>query len=215
VGCGLCALVCPLADTAEAPIRILPRLSGYAYAGALPHGALARGELLAGGEASGKLVTLVRSLAEERAGEIGVRWLLIDASPGMGCPVNAGLTGCDAAVAVTEPTQSGLSDLERALDLAAWFKVPGWVVINKADICPEMAQLIRRRCSERGVDVIGEVPFDRRVPEDLAVGRIPSEGEGPGGRAIAGVCRTILSRVDVLASQKPQRPVPAIDSKEE
>jgi MinD superfamily P-loop ATPase len=208
-GCGLCALVCPLADTPqEMPIRIVPRLSGYAYAGRTPTGPLSRGELLAGGEASGKLVTLVRQLAEGQAAEVGAQQMLIDASPGMGCPVNASLTGCDLAVAVTEPSRSALHDLERVLDLAQWFRVPACVVINKADVCPAMADAIRSACGARGVEVLGEVPFDRRVPEQLAQGVIPAMGDGPGAAALRSVCRDILERTEALAKEKrrPRRP---------
>ncbi|MCX5685183.1 MAG: 4Fe-4S binding protein, partial [Planctomycetota bacterium] len=194
-GCGLCALVCPLAGTDEQPIRLLPRLSGYAYVGNLPNGALARGELLPGGEASGKLVTLVRRMADARAADFGHSRMIIDASPGMGCPVNASLTGCDWAIAVTEPTQSGLHDLRRALDLAAWFKVPAAVVINKADLCPEVAAEIRVACGERGIEVLGEIPFDRHVPEDLALGRAPVLGNGCAATALRDVCRAIWDRM--------------------
>ncbi|HUU91397.1 MAG TPA: 4Fe-4S binding protein [Phycisphaerae bacterium] len=195
IGCGLCALVCPLQDTGEMPVRLVPRLSGYAYSGETDRGGEARGELLAGGEASGKLVTLVRNLAETRTVQTHAARILIDAPPGMGCPVNAALTGTDLAVAVTEPTQSGLHDLNRALDLAAWFKVPTLVVINKADICPEMAASIREACAARGLEVIGAVPFDRSVPEDVAAGRVPAFGKGPGAAALRDVCRAVLKRL--------------------
>jgi MinD superfamily P-loop ATPase len=200
-GCGLCALVCPLAGTEEMPLQIVPRLSGYAYGGRTAHGPMGRGELLAGGEASGKLVTLVRQLTEGQAAEVGARQILVDASPGMGCPVNASLTGCDLAIAVTEPSRSALHDLERVLDLAQWFRVPACVVINKADVCPAMAEEIRSACGARGVEVLGEVPFDRRVPEQLARGIIPALGEGEGAAAMARVCRRILERIGHRASE--------------
>jgi len=203
-GCGLCADVCPLAGTDEMPVSLRPRLDGWAHEGRTAWGSLARGDLLPGGEASGKLVTLVRSLAEERAGADVAPVLLVDASPGMGCPVNAALTGADLAVAVTEPTRSGLHDLERVLDLAAWFKVRTACVINKADISPEVASEIREACHRRGVEVIGEVPFDRSIPEDLARGRIPALGEGPGARALADVCRTIHDRAAALVAERPE-----------
>jgi len=204
-GCGLCALVCPLAGADEQPVRLLPRLSGYACVGDLPNGALARGELLPGGEASGKLVTLVRRMADARAADTGHLRMIIDASPGMGCPVNASLTGCDWAIAVTEPTQSGLHDLRRALDLAAWFQVPAAVLINKADLCPEVAAEIRAACGERGVEVIGEIPFDRRVPEDLAAGRPPVLGSGAAAEALRDVCRVIWGRMAVSKDHRSDR----------
>ncbi len=204
-GCGLCAIVCPLAGTDEMPVAIRPRVDGTAYCGTTDWGGLARGALLAGGEASGKLVTLVRSLAERQAGDAGAGGLLIDASPGMGCPVNAAVTGVDLAVAVTEPTQSGLHDLGRALDLATWFQVPAVVMLNKADLAPGVAADIASVCRERGVEVIGEVPFDRQVPEDLAAGRIPSAGDGPAATALRAACAAVLERAERIGTEKAGR----------
>jgi MinD superfamily P-loop ATPase len=195
-GCGLCALVCPLAGTEEMPIRIQPRLSGHAHAGKTAWGPMARGSLLAGGEASGKLVTLVRTLADEAAGRADAGQVLIDSSPGTGCPVNASLTGCDLAVVVTEPTQSGLHDLGRILDLAAWFRIRAMVVINKADLCAPVAEEIRGLCRRRHVEVVGEVPFDRGVPESLGRGIVPALGTGPGAEALKHVCTVIWDRFD-------------------
>jgi len=201
-GCGLCTIVCPLAGTDEMPLSLHPRRSGFASIGPTPHGSLARGDLDAGGEASGRLVTVVRRLAERQAVAETAPHLLIDASPGMGCTVNAGLTGTDLAVAVTEPTQSGLHDLLRALDLAAWFKVPAMVVVNKADLCPEMTAEMRAACAARGIDVVAEIPFDRAVPENLARGLIPSQGDGPAATALGRAVQTILGRVDAIAQSQ-------------
>jgi MinD superfamily P-loop ATPase len=203
-GCGLCALVCPLAGTAEMPISIQPRLSGHAHVGKTAWGPMARGSLLAGGEASGKLVTLVRTLADEAAGRSDARWVLIDSSPGTGCPVNASLTGCDLAVVVTEPTLSGLHDLERVLDLAAWFRIQALVVINKADLCARVAEEIRCLCRRRGVEVVGEIPFDRGVPESLGRSVVPALGEGPGAEALQEVCRAILARSEAARAGASQ-----------
>ena len=109
------------------------------------------------------------------------------------------------AIAVTEPTQSGLHDLRRALDLAAWFQVPAAVLINKADLCPEVAAEIRAACGERGVEVIGEIPFDRRVPEDLAAGRPPVLGSGAAAEALRDVCRVIWGRMAVSKDHRSDR----------
>ena len=203
-GCGLCALGCPLAGTEEMPVRIQPRVSGYAHVGKTAWGPMARGGLLPGGEASGKLVTLVRALADEAAGREGAGQALIDSSPGTGCPVNASLTGCDLAIAVTEPTQSGLHDLERILDLAAWFRIRALAVINKADLCARVAEEIRCLCRRRGVEVVGEVPFDRGVPESLGRSVVPALGEGPGAEALRNVCRAILARLEAVRARVSQ-----------
>ena len=105
----------------------------------------------------------------------------------------------------TEPSQSGLHDLGRACDLADWFQVPVAVVINKADLCPAMADEIRAACASRGIEVLGDVPFDRQVPEDLGRGIVPTEGDGPGAEALRGLCRRILDRLDAARETvKPQ-----------
>lgn len=202
-GCGLCEQVCPLSGTDEMPLALKPRRSGHACFGDASVGPLARGELEAGGEASGKLVTRVRTLAEAGAGERGGAGVLIDSSPGTGCPVSAALTGCDFAVAVTEPTRSGLSDLARALDLAAWFRVPVAAVINKADLSDEVARDIRVLCGNRRVEVAGEVPFDPALPAALSHGTIPSRGDGPGAAALARVCAALTRRIAEI--KKPER----------
>jgi MinD superfamily P-loop ATPase len=206
-GCGLCAAVCPLSGAAEGgPIRLVPRLSGHARAGLFRGGALVRGELVPGGEASGKLVTLVRRLAAEEAVGRRADRLLIDASPGTGCPVNASITGCDLAVAVTEPTAAALHDLTRVLDLAAWFGVPTVAVLNKADLSPAVAGRVREVLRARGVEVVGEVPFDRAVPESLARGQAPALGPGRAGEALRRVAHAILDRAaDIQARRRPGR----------
>jgi MinD superfamily P-loop ATPase len=51
-------------------------------------------------------------------------YLIIDGPPGIGCPVIAAITGVDLVLAVTEPTLSGIHDLERVVRVAKHFKVP-------------------------------------------------------------------------------------------
>ncbi|PHP46244.1 (4Fe-4S)-binding protein, partial [Methanosarcinales archaeon ex4572_44] len=98
-------------------------------------------------EASGKLVTLVRNNAREIAERGGKNLIIIDGSPGIGCPVIASLTGVNLALIITEPTQSGLHDLERVLDLADHFNVEAMVCINKHDINSEMTERIQSFCA--------------------------------------------------------------------
>jgi len=203
-GCGLCAHVCVLAEAPEPPITLRPRLSGWTYVGETDRGPMVRGEFLPGGEASGKLVTQVRTLADAAAGRCAAPRVLIDASPGTGCPVNASLTGCRLAVVVTEPTAAGLHDLDRVLDLAAWFRLPAVVVLNKADLCPEMTLAVERACRSRAVPLLGRVPFDRRVPGDLSRGLVPALGDGPGALALREVCRAIVDHLNMPAGAPPR-----------
>jgi uncharacterized membrane protein len=83
---------------------------------------------LAPGEAnSGKLVTLVRREARRLAEEAGATWILDDGPPGIGCPVTAAVTGVDLALIVTEPTLSGIHDMQRVAALCRHFEVPALV----------------------------------------------------------------------------------------
>jgi len=81
-------------------------------------------------ENSGKLVTKLREIAKEIAETNNTDFIIIDGPPGVGCPVMASMTGVDLALAITEPTISGLHDLKRIIDLAKHFKVEIKVIIN-------------------------------------------------------------------------------------
>ena len=99
-------------------------------------------QLGAGQENSGLLVALIRGKAQDLAESKGLPLILVDGPPGIGCPVISSLTGADGVLIVTEPTLSGLHDLDRVLDLAEHFKIPGMVLINKYDLNREMADRI-------------------------------------------------------------------------
>lgn len=93
--------------------------------------------------------------------------IIIDGPPGIGCPVIAALTGVDMVFVVTEPTVSGIHDLERVLGVARDFSVPAMVCINKADINLENAAKIKKHCQEKGVALAGEIPYDPIVTKAM------------------------------------------------
>ena len=110
-------------------------------------------QLGAGQENSGMLVALIRGKAQELAEAKGLPLILVDGPPGIGCPVISSLTGADGVLIVTEPTLSGLHDLNRVLDLAGHFKIPGMVLINKYDLNQEMTNRIETYCRDKGLEV--------------------------------------------------------------
>jgi MinD superfamily P-loop ATPase len=116
-------------------------------------------------ENSGKLVSLVRR--EAKAGAIlGQRELLVcDGSPGIGCPVIASIAGARMVLIVTEPTLSGLHDLQRVAELCAQFGIKAAICINKADINPEIATQIEAAAARRAIPVLGRVRYDESVTE--------------------------------------------------
>jgi len=89
--------------------------------------------------------------------------VIVDGPPGIGCPVIASITGADLALVVTEPTLSGIHDLERVCELTRHFSIPTVVCINKYDLHHELTARIEAMAGELGVRVIGKVPYDLAV----------------------------------------------------
>jgi MinD superfamily P-loop ATPase len=162
-GCGVCEYVCP----ANAVI-MQPTKAGEAFESRTRLGPLAHARLGIGEEAGGKLVTVVRELACRMAGESGAGLVIIDGPPGAGCAVISAMTGVDLAFVVTEPTVSGLHDLERVLKVAGHFRIPALVCINKYDLNPEKTAEIETLCKIRGARVAGKLPYDS-TPADAMI----------------------------------------------
>jgi MinD superfamily P-loop ATPase len=157
-GCGVCALVCP-ADA----IEFKDAVNGEWFISEARHGPMVHAKLGIAESNSGKLVSVVRNQARGIAAKRGLEMVLIDGPPGIGCPVIASVTGCDLVLVVTEPTLSGLHDLERVRQLAAHFKITTTACINKCDLNPEMTSRIAEHCRETGVEVVGRIPYDPAV----------------------------------------------------
>jgi MinD superfamily P-loop ATPase len=192
-GCGVCQFVCP-----AGAVAMVDRLSGYAYISETRFGPLVHADLFPGEEASGKLVAMVREMARDVAERLNLELVLIDGSPGIGCPVIASLTGTDLALIVTEPTLSGVHDLERIIGVAEHFGVLSLVCINKYDLNPEAARKIEELCRDRGVEVIGRLPFDTTMVDAMVAGRAVVEmDDGPMGDAIKSLWRGVMMRLQV------------------
>ena len=161
-GCGVCEYVCPV-DA----VNMRDRISGHLYSSMTHFGPMAHARLMAGEGNSGKLVTEVRKLGEFLAKEHNRKTILIDGSPGIGCPVIATVTGLTLGVIVTEPTMSGIHDMERVLSLLERFRVRPAVIINKYDLNIENTERIESLCRERGVTVLGRIKFDSITTESM------------------------------------------------
>jgi MinD superfamily P-loop ATPase len=129
-------------------------------------------------ENSGKLVTIVRQEARKLAEKNKLDLLITDGPPGVGCPVIASVGGASAVLIVSEPTVSGLHDMERVAQLAAHFKVPGMVCVNKFDLNPDQRNAIEKLAKENNMTVVGRVPFDRVFTESMVKGQTVLEYEG-------------------------------------
>jgi MinD superfamily P-loop ATPase len=165
-GCGTCVITCP-----ESAITLKNRISGEAFISKTKYGLMSHALLFPGGANSGKLVTLVRQNAKRVAEKNHCEFILIDGSPGIGCPVIASVTGADMGIIVTEPTVSGIHDMKRALELLAHFNVRALVCINKCDLNQQNTRKIERFCHRQKVDVVGRIPFDPTITHAMVSGK--------------------------------------------
>jgi MinD superfamily P-loop ATPase len=127
--------------------------------------------LYPGNANSGKLVTTVRRNAQILAERKKYDLILVDGSPGVGCPVMASITGADAALVVTEPTASGIHDLDRVLKLLAHFGVAPFVCVNMYDVNTNNTNKILSKCKNCGVEVVGVLAFAPEVPQAMVKGQ--------------------------------------------
>jgi MinD superfamily P-loop ATPase len=165
-GCGLCVQVCPLNA-----ISMRDTLAGHWYVSNTKYGPFVHARLQATQENSGKLVMAVRKRAREIAQETNARCILSDGPPGIGCPVISSLSGAGMALIVTEPSLSGIHDLERVLGLCRHFGVSPLVCINKYDLSEENSRRIEDHCGDARVEVVGRIPFDPDVNSAIVQGR--------------------------------------------
>jgi MinD superfamily P-loop ATPase len=165
-GCFLCSRVCP-----ENAVEMRPNDKSRMYSGTFRNGEMVYGRLAPGEENSGKLVNMVRDKAKTLSGESGFETIILDGPPGIGCPVISTITGVDKVVIVTEPTISGLHDLERATAIVQKFSLDAFVIINKFDLNAYMTKQIEEWCKKNNIALAGKLPFETRIVEAMVHGK--------------------------------------------
>ncbi|NOZ12298.1 MAG: (4Fe-4S)-binding protein [Acidobacteria bacterium] len=192
-GCGACYYFCP-----HNAILFEPQYTGTVFHSRSRLGPFFHARLNPGQENSGKLVTRVRNDARAAAVEQERDLILVDGSPGVGCPVVASVTGADYVVVVTEPTLSGYHDLERVFELMSHFKLSGGVVINKFDIHREMSDNIDALAAKGGFDRLGRIPYHaEEVISAMNNGRtvIEAAPDSPVAKAVKAVWRELTAKL--------------------
>lgn len=171
-GCGVCERICPLnAVTMEETVV------GEIYHSTTDFGPMVHARLIPGEETSGKLVSEVRRRAKEVAENNGHQTILIDGPPGIGCNVISSITGVKKIIIVTEPTESGLHDLQRVFSVTKKFYGTVSVIINRYNISEEVTEKVITFCNKNEIPVLTKIPFDKRMVDSITNLEIPSLAE--------------------------------------
>lgn len=164
-GCGVCKLVCPV----EGTITLEEVRSGIIRKTTTKYGfPLISAQLDVGRPNSGKLVTEEKEWAKRIMKEQNLEHMIVDSAAGIGCQVIASLGEADVALLVAEPTPASLSDVKRIYKVVQHFREPAYLIINKADLNPSFRGLYEF-AEEEGIPIIGEIPYDRAIPQSMTM----------------------------------------------
>lgn len=165
-GCGVCQYIC-----SENAVDLSERKAGDWFISETKFGPMVHAKLGIAAENSGKLVALVKTNANRIAEERGLGIVIVDGSPGIGCPVISSITGADLVLIVTESTMSAQHDLARVADLTRHFNIPTLICVNKWDINTNVFNNIREWCENQGLEIVGKIDYDRSVTEAQIAGQ--------------------------------------------
>ena len=157
-GCGGCSLVCPTDAIQEAP-----RATGVVESGQAVGMKYIAGRLNIGQASAVPIIREIKRILPDNEN------VILDAPPGTSCPVIETIKDSDIVVLVTEPTPFGLHDLQLASKMVQQVGIPQVIVLNRA--C-QSNELIYRFCRDEYIDLIAEIPDDRRAAEAYSRGEI-------------------------------------------
>ncbi|MBE0536633.1 MAG: ATP-binding protein [Phycisphaerae bacterium] len=159
--CGGCVLVCP-----QKAIREKRKTIGYVDEGVSGGVMFVQGRLEIGDVRTPALIRQVKRKIDSQAVAI------MDAPPGTTCPVIEAVRDEDFVLLVTEPTPFGLHDLKLAVEMVKKLKRAFAAVINRSNIGDDR---VHRYCREEGIDIVMELPDDRKIAEAYSSGRMIAE----------------------------------------
>ncbi len=203
-GCGVCVDFCP-----EQAIDFPEKTCGQWFISDTRFGPMVHARLGIAEENSGRLVALVREETRKLANAQGLTTILTDGPPGIGCPVIASIGQANAILIVTEPTVSGLHDMERLGKLADHFKIPAMVCINKYDLNPDKTIAIETIAQEHDMEVVGKIPFDPSFTLAMVQGKSVMEAfpESPTAKSIAQIWKRVMESEAMTTEKLASGPV--------
>jgi len=165
-GCGYCSRVCPTDTIINVDLNV-----GHWYISNIrTDSKMVHAKLAIGADNSGKLVAQVKNKAKELAEQLNKKYIIVDGSPGVGCPVVSSLSGASYVVLVTEPTVSGLHDLKRVYELVKKFNLKAGCIINKYDLNKNVSAEIEQFLESEAIDKLANLPYDKAFTEAMIQG---------------------------------------------
>jgi MinD superfamily P-loop ATPase len=174
-GCAYCEKVCP-----TKAITMHERKSGKFYISTTKIGsAMVHAKLDIGAENSGKLVAKVKNEAKSKAKLEGKEFIIVDGSPGIGCPVVSSMSGANYIVLVAEPSLSGIHDLKRLHQLIKQFRLKSGCIINKFDLNLKKTEEIKNFLQEENIEHLSDIPFDKGFTNSMIEAKTIVELQSP------------------------------------
>lgn len=166
-GCGYCSLICPT----EAITMNDQNVGDWYISDTRVNNTLVHAKLGIGAENSGKLVAKVKNEAKALAKTENKDFVIVDGSPGIGCPVVSSLSGAHFVVLVTEPSVSGLHDLKRVYELVKKFNIRAGCIINKSNINKDVSNQILTFLKSENIEHIASLPYDENFTKAMTYGQ--------------------------------------------
>ncbi|QHG91962.1 (4Fe-4S)-binding protein [Sulfurimonas sp. CVO] len=163
-GCWYCSRICPV----EAIDMKTQKVGDFYLSMTKAQSEMVHAKLGFAAENSGKLVAKVKNEAKKLTLANKKEFLIVDGSPGVGCPVISSLSGADLALLVTEATVSGLHDLKRVYKLVKSFNIEAACIINKYDLNIDVTKEIEAFLEEEDITLITKIAYDETFAKALS-----------------------------------------------
>lgn len=196
-GCGYCEKICP-----TQAISMQEQKSGNLYISQTRLGStMVHAKLDIGAENSGKLVAKVKNEAKKIAIDTNKTYIIIDGSPGIGCPVVSSLAGANYVVLVTEPSVSGLHDLKRIYALIKKFRIKAGCIINKYDINIEKTAEIKFFLKEENIFHLADIAYDINFTRTMIIGKTIVEIQSPIKQSIENIWEKVKEQLIIIINK--------------